>query len=237
MRLYFNGCSHTYGDDLRDKNCAWPVLVAKTLACDFVNDSVPGGSNQRIMYRTIKNMHQFDKIYVVWTYTSRFTRWRADNNHEINFNIHFKHGMYGDTKEYQEYSRLHYRYWHNELYAFKLWLQDILLLQNFLKHHNKPYVMINADNNLIDRWTVDRKSFNNTVKSLLCFDIMDDIQLLTEHEEIQRLVQSIDKTHFISWNQWWITKLHEQYPVGPTGHLLEDGHHAIAKYIIDHDTN
>jgi hypothetical protein len=64
---------------------------------------------------------------------------------------------------------------------------------------------------------------------------MDDIQLLTEHEEIQRLVQSIDKTHFISWNQWWITKLHEQYPVGPTGHLLEDGHHSIAKYIIDHD--
>jgi hypothetical protein len=237
MRLYFNGCSHTYGDDLRDRNQAWPAVLARTLGCDFVNDSVSGGTNQRIMYRTIKNLDQFDKIYVAWSYTDRFTRWRSDNNHETNFNIHLKHNMYGNTKEYREYGRLHYGYWHNELYTFKLWLQDILMLQSLLERHNKPYVMINAANNQLDRWTVDREYFNDSVKSLLCFDAMDDSQLLAEHLEIQSLVQHINKKRFIGWNQWWITKMHDQYPVGPTGHLLEDGHSSIAKYIIDHDPN
>ena len=237
MNLYFNGCSHTYGDDLHDKNHAWPALIARASGHDFVNDSRPGGSNQRIIYRTIKHIHQFDKIYVAWSYTNRFTRWRSDNNHETNFNINLINSKYGNTKEYQEYGRLHYAYWHNELYAFKLWLQDIWMLQSFLTHHGKSYVMINASNNLIDQWTVDRENFNSNVKSLLCFDIMDDIQLLAEHEEIQSLVQRINKKHFIGWNQWWITKLHGQYQVGPTSHLLEDGHRAIAEYITANDTN
>ena len=52
MRLYFNGCSHTFGDDLTDRNCAWPALISKKLNCEFVNDAASGGSNDRIMYKT-----------------------------------------------------------------------------------------------------------------------------------------------------------------------------------------
>jgi hypothetical protein len=237
MKLYFNGCSHTFGDDLVDLNQAWPSLIAKQLGCKFVNDAVSGGTNDRIMYRTIKNIQNFDKFYIAWTYTTRFTRYRADNNHEVNFNPNFKHELYGNNQEFRNYSQLHYTIWYNELHAFKIWLQNIILLQRLFESENKPYIMINADDNHLDRWTAPWQNFNSSVKSLLCFDLMNDQQLYDEHAEIQTLIQKINFENFIGWGSWCITKLHQDYPVGTTGHLLTQGHQAIADYILTHDTN
>lgn len=236
MKLYFNGCSHTFGDDLSNLTQAWPSLVAGKLQCSFVNDAVSGGTNDRIMYRTIKHIHEFDQFFIAWTYTSRFTRYRADNNHDVNFNPHLKHSMYGHNAEYSDYGRLHYKFWHNELYSFKLWLQDIILLQRFLEYNNKKYVMISATDNYINRWTSSWNNFSNSVQSLLCFDLMNDNQLLQEHNEIQSLVAQINCKNYIGWNNWCITELIKKFPVGPTGHLLEDGHVAVSNYILEHDS-
>jgi hypothetical protein len=237
MRLYFNGCSHTWGDDLDDPlQQSWPSLISKKLNCDFLNHSVSGGTNDRIMYQTIKNIDQFDKFYIAWTYTTRFTRYRTDNNHDVNFNPQLVHTVYGKNSEFKDYGQLHYKFWHNELYAFKIWLQNIILLQKFFESVNKPYLMLNAADNFIDHWTVSRQLFNNSVQSLLCFDLMDDNQLSEEHAEIQHLVNKIDFSKFIGWKNWHITKLCGQYPVGATGHLLDQGHQQIAEYILNHDT-
>ena len=236
MRLYFNGCSHTFGDDLKDRQLAWPALVAKKLNCDFVNDAVSGSSNDRIMYRTIKNAHEFDCFYIAWTYTVRFTRYRSDNNHDVNFNPQLKHSLYGNHSEFKDYGKIHYAFWNNELYNFKLWLQNIVLLQRYLESVNKPYVMINADHNHINQWSTSWNLFNSSVQSLLCFDLMDDETLHNEHLEIQTLLKQIDTSNYIDWDSWWITKLRLEYPVGSTGHLLEDGHTAVANKILAHDS-
>lgn len=237
MRLYFNGCSHTYGDDLSDKLQAWPSLVAKQLGCSYLNDSISGGSNDRIMYRVLKNRYNFDKFFIAWTYTARFTRYRSDNNHDVDFNPQLKHGLYGDCAEFKNYGKLHYVFWHNELFNFKLWLQNIILLQFFFNAINKPYVMINATNNQIDQWSASWPYFTDSIKSLVCFDLMNDDQLYDEWQEIQQLLSQVDYTHFYGWGKWWITKLHQSHPCGKTGHLLEAGHHAIAEYILNYDSN
>lgn len=238
MKLYFNGCSHTWGDDLSNPNIqSWPAVLSQTLGVEFLNDSVSGGTNDRIVYRTIKHIDQFDKFYIAWTYTSRFTRYRSDNNHDVNFNVHLKHNLYGHDPDFKNYGMIHYRIWSNQLYEFKLWLQTIILLQSLFKVKNKPYVMLNADNNNINRWNVDWNNFNNSVKSLVCFDLLNDDQLMAEHKEIQTLLSQIDYSNFIGWGKWWITQLHSNYSVGPTLHLLNDGHKAIANYILDHDPN
>lgn len=234
MKLYFNGCSHTYGDDLFDKSVAWPSVVARHYNCEFLNDSVSGGTNDRIVYRTLKHADQFDYFCIAWTYITRFTRYRNDNNYEVNFNSSLTNTLYGKTTEFQQYGKLHYTVWYNELFAFKIWLQTIILLQRFFQSINKPYIMINADHNNINRWTVGCNEFNNSVKSLLCFDLMNDEQLIAEHNEIQQLIAQIDFTYYPGWNDWWITKKHTEYPVGTSGHLLEEGHQAIAQYIIEH---
>lgn len=238
MKLYFNGCSHTFGDDLKNPGTdSWPSVIARTLNCQFENFAISGGTNERIKYLTVKHVDEFDKFYIAWTYTNRFTRYRSDNNHEVNFNILMRHSLYGTDSDFLTYAKLHYKTWFNELYAFKLWLQDIVLLQTFLESQKKPYVMINADNNSIDRWTTDWPNFNDSVKSLLCFDLMDNQQLFAEHQEIQQLVSKINFKHYIGWNDWWLYKLSSLYPVGCTNHLLEDGHRAVAEYILKHDPN
>ena len=238
MKLYFNGCSHTWGDDLAAPlQQAWPSVISKKLDCDFLNDSISGGTNDRIMYRTMKHIDQFDKFYIAWTSTSRFTRYRSDNNYDVNFNPQMIHKLYSENTEFKHYAELHYKFWHNELYAFKLWLQNIILLQRFFESSNKPYVMINSTNNLIDRWTVPWQNFNNSVQSLLCFDRMSDQQLSDEYFEIQNLIDKIDFSKFIGWNTWHITQLSDHYPVGPTEHLLEQGHEQVAEYILKHDTS
>ena len=238
MKLYFNGCSHTWGDDLvSPQTQSWSSLVAKNLNCKFVNDSVSGGTNDRIMYRTIKNIRDHDKFYIAWTYTTRFTRYRSDNNHDVNFNPQLKNSLYGNSREFKDYGQLHYAVWYNELYAFKIWLQNIILLQRFFQSENKPYVMVNATHNNIDKWTAAWQDFNSSVQSLLCFDLMNDDQLYAEHCEIQQLVEQIDLEHFLGWNTWWITDLNKTYSVGSTGHLLDQGHQAVADYILKYDTN
>jgi hypothetical protein len=238
MKLYFNGCSHTYGDDLEfQSKDAWPSVIGQMKNCDFVNFAVSGGTNDHIKYLTVKHVNDFDKFYIAWTNISRFTRYRSDNNHAVNFNVQYKHKLYGNDPEFKTYAKLHYKIWYNELYAFKTWLQDIVLLQRFLESHNKPYVMLNAFNNLIDRFTVDWQNFNNSVKSIVCFDLMDDQQLFLEHAEIQKLLGQINFENYIGWNTWWLTKMLLSYPVGPTEHLLEEGHLATAKYILEHDSN
>lgn len=237
MKLYFNGCSHTFGDDLLDRSNAWPAIVAKKENCQFLNDAMSGGTNDRIVYRTIKNANKFDKFYIAWTYTSRFTRYRSDNNHDVHFTPQLINDMYGHTSEFKDYGKIHYKIWHNELYAFKIWLQNIILLQRYFESIKKPYVMLNSDHNHTSQWSVDWNLFNNSVKSLVCFDLMNDQQLYDEHLEIQNLISQIDTTHYIGWNSWWITSLIGQYPIGQTGHLLENGHVAVANYVLTHDSH
>lgn len=236
MRLYFNGCSHTYGDDL-DLPAAqsWPAILANSVGCDFLNDAVSGNANDHIIYRTIKNVREFDKIYIAWTYIERFTRYRADNNYVVNFNPKLTNSLYGNDSNFVNYGKMHYAVWYNELYSFKLWLQNIIMVQRYLEYAKTPYTMINADNNNINRWATSWPNFNSSVQSMLCFDFMNDDQLYQEHEEIQQLLKQINFENYIGWNTWWITK--DSFPTGPTGHYLSQGHEHVAKYILEHDTN
>ena len=234
--LFFIGCSLTYGDDLSSREThSWPALIAKDTNSTFENYAISGGTNERNLYHTIKNTDQFDHYYIAWTFMSRFTRYRKDNNFEINFNQQLINKLYGDDLSYSAYGKIHYQYWFNELFAFKIWLQQILMLQSYLKDRNLSYTMINTAHNNIDKWSSPWESFIVNTKNLLCFDIMNDEQLFEEHQEIQKYIKEIDKKHFLGWNTWSIEKLLPQYPVGPTNHLLEEGHRAVADYILKHD--
>ena len=236
MRLYFNGCSHTHGDDLESPATqSWPAVLASQTGCEFVNDAVSGNANDHIIYQTIKNASQFDKIYIAWTYIERFTRYRLDNNYVVNFNPMLTNRLYGNDTTFVDYGKMHYAVWYNDLYSFKLWLQNIILLQRYLESLNKPYVMVNSDNNLIDRWTSAWPKFVSSVQSLLCFDLMNDDQLYQEHQEIQTLLSQINFDHYIGWNTWWLIK--DPFATGATGHYLSSGHEHIAKYILEYDTN
>ena len=243
MRLYFNGCSFTYGAELdRPEMSSWPTLFAKQVGAEFLNDAVDGGSNQRIMYNTIQNTNDYDCFVVAWTDYSRFTEYNPVDNFEINFNSHLNldpESHYSDDlktnyKKYLDYGTIYYKHWYNELYSFKQWLQQILLLQSFFKEHDKKYIMLNTMNNHLSVWCSSRENFISKVKPLLTFfDYLSDDILLAEYDQIHSMMSMINYSNFLEFGTWCITDYCEEFPCGPGGHILEDGHIAIADKLIN----
>lgn len=233
MRIYAIGCSFTYGDELLDPAAtAWPAVLSKKLNASVVNDAVCGGTNSRTVYRTIKNLqNEFDLYIVAWTSNTRFTFYKSDNNFEINFNPQLSNSLYEKESFYQDWGQILYSTWYNELYSFKLWLQQIIQLQAVIK---KPCLMINTTNNNMNKWLVARDQFIDSVKSLVNFDLMTDEQLFDEYNEIQYYLSLIDTSMFYNWKEFNIVQLCSRFPCGPGNHILEEGHATLADLIYRH---
>lgn len=244
MKIYFNGCSFTYGDELANpQQDSWPSLVSANLKFDFLNDAVPGGTNDRTMYKTIQNINHYDYFVIAWTFYTRFTEYNPVDNFEINFNpnlilntsLHYSDDLKKNYSKFLDYGTLYYKHWFNELFEFKKWLQQIILLQSFFKSNNKPYLMLNAGGNNLSLFLQSREKFINATKHLLdFFNYLNDDQLLNEYTQIQELNSMIDPSTFIGWNKYDMQELTNGCTRGPGGHFLEDGHIAVANKVIEH---
>jgi len=247
MKVYFNGCSFTYGDDLANPGeQSWPVLVSNELHAEFLNDAVSGGTNQRTVYKTIFNKNHYDYFVIAWTFYTRFTQYNPVDNFEINFNpglqidpsLHNSADLKKNFLKYKNFGELYYKHWYNELYEFKKWLQQILLLQSFFKSHQKKYIMLNTCDNNLSNWLQSKNKFISATKHLIpFFDLANDNMLLDEWQSIQSLVNDIDKSKFIDWGQWCIQDLKLKFAVSSTGHLLNEGHTAVAQKVITYIKN
>lgn len=231
MRIYACGCSFTYGDELTSPDVyAWPAVLANKLNASVVNDAERGGTNARTVYRTIKHsQHEYDLYLIAWTDYSRFTFYKSDNNFETNFNPQLVHTLYSTESFYKDWGNTLYKHWYNELYAFKLWLQQIVQLQNVLS--NKNYLMINTMGNNLSNWTVAKDEFVNSVKHLINFNSMNDEQIFDEYNEIQYYIRLIDTSKFYKWNEFYISQLNLLFPIGSQGHMLEQGHNHLAELL------
>ncbi len=178
MNFYFNGCSFTYGDELKDqKNDAWPALVAGSAGVDFLNDAISGGSNDRIVYKTLSNFDRYDYFFIAWTSYTRFTEYNPVDNFEINFSpsleldasLHYSDDLKNHYEKYKNYGEMYYKHWFNELYEFKKWLQQIILLQSFFDLHKKKYMMLNTMCNSLDRWLQPAETFIESTRNLIDF--------------------------------------------------------------------
>ena len=234
MRIYACGCSFTYGDELPTPTTqSWPAILASKLSADLTNTATPGGTNARTVYQTIKHIQDdYDLYLIAWTTYTRFTFYKSDNNFETNFNPNLEHAICSSENFYKQWGEVLYKHWYNELYAFKLWLQQIVQLQQILK--NKNYLMLNTTENNLSKWLAPKESFGSSVKELIKFDLMNDEQIIDEYKEIQYYISLIDFSKFYKWNEFYITELCASYPVGAGGHILEAGHTQLANLIYQH---
>lgn len=245
-KLYFNGCSFTYGSGLDNPaDACWAALVAKHYNAEYKNDAVPGGSNDRIVKGVVTNIKNYDKFYVCWTYYSRFVKYNPVDNFEVLFTVGSvtgtKNSHNDKTKnnytKYQEFVDIYYKHWFNELYEFKGFLHQIILLQSLFQVHRKDYVMLNTS--YIWPWLSPIDSFAENIKHMICFDKMSDEQIYREHKEINELVNQIDLTKFVFWNYDIVSFMREcNFFISKNdGHPNTDGHKAIAEKILAHDSN
>lgn len=236
MKFLFLGDSSTYGLGLaHPEKDAWPVLVAKHHGAEFLNESKPGASNQRILYNLVKHVDDFDRIYIVWSSIIRFTRWDPENYYEVNFTPDLEAVGYKNQYKYREFGVLHFTYWLNYLQEFKQWLQSIILVQSLLDQKKKSYVMISSLENHEAQLTGTWEEFLSAVREMEFFEVTNDDQLREHYDEIQRLAEQINVEKFINWKEYCQGHLIKDLPTTATGHPLEDGHRVLAQWAIDNE--
>ena len=72
-RLITFGCSHTYGQALKDRETqAWPYLVADKLNLECINQGRMGASITYMYYKLMNfDFQEGDKVVCLWSYPNR----------------------------------------------------------------------------------------------------------------------------------------------------------------------
>lgn len=235
MKIFAVGCSFTYGHELSDPvSQSWVAKLSEKLEITIDNHAVPGGTNQRTVYQTVKHLKDYDAFIIAWTDFSRYTYYQSDSAAEININPQLKNDMLKVIPGGRIFGDLLYKNFHNRLVAFKLWLQQIIMLQSLML--GRRYLMVNTMPNDISLLR-SYDDFRQTAKDWGLFDRMNDAQLFDSYDEIVYYHSLIDTSKFFRWQDFYITSLNKLYPCGPGGHFLEAGHEAMSNLILEHVQN
>jgi len=213
MKLYTVGDSFTYGEELEDRNSAWPHVLGNMLGYDVVNEGKRGCGNHWCVKRTIHAVLEYapDLVVVGWTSCGRqefndqhgaFTIWPGCSEHAYRLN----------PEQAIDVDRATLSNWltrySEPVYEFRNWIRQIILLQSFLKQHNVEYRFVNT--------------FDN-------FNLMHQLD-----HKANALIGMIDTTMFVGWPDEQMVEWAYGTPQGPGGHPLELGHQRIAEAIHAH---
>jgi len=206
--IYTIGDSFTYGDELADKNLAWPYQLGKKLSVPVINKGRNASGNYRIVKRTIDAVLLEKPSFIVigWTDPARqefsddlgitdiwagkrFRDGQYANDHRINL---MKYMTAYDVPEYY----------------YRQWLRQIILIQNLCQNKNIRCIMFSACN--AEQYHIDYQSKN------------------------QDLINHIDTRDYIGWFDSGSSVWTYGVPHGPGGHFLEEGHEIVADKIFDH---
>lgn len=125
-RIFFFGCSHTYGVGLPDcyknqkkpSNLGWAAYIAKHLNGKYINKSSSGASNKLIWHKIKKTKFKpSDIVFVLWSYPSRGTIFTSPWTH-----IDLHHNSL-DSPESNAYYKYIYSI-HDSLEMSKLFIND-----------------------------------------------------------------------------------------------------------------
>ncbi len=143
MKLYTNGCSFVWGDELKDRtNEAFPFLLQKRLGCELLQESSCGSNNQRILRSTIglpdhRAREESDRDYKLH---EKFTK---DDFVIIGWSSIYRYEYYSDElwNEVIPFNGEKFKvikYFKEEWFIVNF-LNQVLALQNYLKYHNIPF--------------------------------------------------------------------------------------------------
>jgi len=209
--LYVNGDSFTFGTGVKEQN-SWPTLLAKNLNFDLVNEAMPGGSNYRIVRKTLDflSVHRPQLVVIAWSsylrteFSSQNSCPAGVNNLDYNgqpiiqvqpnYNKYHKHDI-GVVESFYKTA--------NQEWLMDNYLNQVLLLQSYLKCSKIQHVFVNALDNY------DREFYRRPKSKLVTGE-------------------------FLGWpnqcfNQWFDASQRL-----PDGHLNEQGHVRLMEMLLDH---
>ena len=143
--LYANGDSWMVGDGVENEE-RWSKLLSDKLGLIEINESTSGGSNDRMVRRTIRwfdnNTDKWDEVLVVLGFTTphRMEYWDPVDKKWVGWaHSYIKRSFVSksDKKWWEKYVTL---FWHDVNVNYKL-KNQILLLTSFFDSNNIKYLM------------------------------------------------------------------------------------------------
>lgn len=141
--LYSNGDSWTYGDELNNKDDCYVNLISKNYNLPLINNSLPGGSNERILRTTIQDVSTLLKqgkkpfVIVAWTLPHRFELFDTESD---DFAVFAGPKFSKDP----ELGKLIWSRRSSDKSDVIMFLTQVISLQSFLKQNDIPYYMCNV---------------------------------------------------------------------------------------------
>jgi hypothetical protein len=206
MKLLTVGDSFTYGEELGDKNLAWPQLLADRLGYELTNWARPASGNTRMIRNVTMNASYFDLIIIAWSHFGRIEF--ADEIGSYDLWPGCQSLQHSQSASWRSEVINYITRYHNDEYLYRQYLINIVLLQSFLKTNNKKYIMLD---------TFDNNSSKHRFQ-----------------EKNKDLLNQIDKFSYLGWPNETMMEWTHGSPNGPRGHFLEQGHAIVANKVYEH---
>ena len=215
MNILTLGDSFTYGEELTSPGSScWPAQLATKLSSRLINLGLPSNSNpamvrQLLDYFSHRTNVTPDLVIIAWSSPGR------TEHSDISGNFSLWPGYSGNLfKEHQPWREELLRYtnqYHNDAYLGEAFLQQVILIQNFLENRNIRYLMLNTVGNEYYK--------NNFIRQFGYYTHLLNVD------------------NFIGWPTDGMAEWVGDAPRGANGHFLEDGHNIVAERINDNIRN
>lgn len=198
------GDSFTYGEELSDRNNAWPYLVAASLNATIDNQGAPATGNTSIVRNTLDNIVSTtpaDLVIISWSSPGRIEF--SDDEGTFDTWPGYMGRQFIGRQPWREDLVDYVSRYHNDKYLYKQYLTNIVLLQSLLTLHNIKYIMLDI-------------ASNNYYENTCTHDFLD-------------LKKLIDRTTYLPQGmaEWTFG-----CKKGQCGHFLDDGHRIVADRVL-----
>jgi len=246
MILFTTGCSFTYGEELENRNLAWPYVLGKLLNVDkIINKGICSGSNDYIVRTTlefisesIKNNINLNDIIIVNGFTSEIRKECYSDYYEKFLQIKLGREMAivddsvpkivsfksikGKIKEVYDIIIKKYLINFESNYYFNLLLKmnQMILLENYLNNLNIKHLFFNSLTEKYKNSKNDTSIVNNFEKIKLLYDFT--------FNNNKNFIKEITMEDYCK---------NKSVALGPLKHPLEEGHRLWANYLFERLNN
>ena len=142
--IYCIGDSFTYGDELANRHTsAWPAILEKKLNCPIWNLGKSGASSQYVLKKSIECVYKGDAdlIIVAWPGYNRAEYFTSNKIQEF-WPGRDLSSVNGEVENQLVKILTHEHNYNMDLWNYRNWLLNTILLQTFFQANNQKYIML-----------------------------------------------------------------------------------------------
>jgi len=245
-KFYFNGCSHSIGEELKNESDRWSNVVCRHFDAEEHNKGLGGGSNDRMLRHLFEDVTPgaYDHVFIMWTHPERteFFDSHAITTGEdppvepyvpvkLNRVLFIDNGLTNSDKRVmlQKEFRLALEHYYDQIHTKKQ--QQIKLFthifqaQRYLDATGIPYTMSFA-------FPQNYRIANRSDFIKLNGYTTAEIDRISANIDWTKFIED-DKTSYMLWAQ------QHGYDIGPMLHPLEEANfkwgQKVIKHILDSD--